>query len=188
MVMTRMRRDGPWLVLIALVVALLGTDLRAGATVSGTPTPTGCGFAPDASTPEGSPHADNSTPVAGTPEALVGLAQLRAAFAVHGLQIETEEAIAQEGFTAARITRLVVTGEALSGPADLQVYAYADTASRDANAAQITPDGSLPTVMILWIAPPHFFCGEDSIVLYLGEDPVMLALLTELLGPQFAGL
>jgi len=38
-----------------------------------------------------------------------------------------------------------------------------------------------------WAAPPHFFRKERAFVLFLGDDPVMLDLLTELLGPQFAG-
>ena len=40
---------------------------------------------------------------------------------------------------------------------------------------------------ISWIAPPHFFRKERVIVLYLGTDAKVLAVLTELLGAQFAG-
>lgn len=38
-----------------------------------------------------------------------------------------------------------------------------------------------------WAAPPHFFRKERAFVLFLGDDPAMLDLLTQLLGPQFAG-
>ena len=56
-----------------------------------------------------------------------------------------------------------------------------------ADVSQITPDGNLSTVMIEWIAPPHFFQGERLLVLYLGDDQAAIDLLTDMLGSQFAG-
>ncbi len=38
-----------------------------------------------------------------------------------------------------------------------------------------------------WVAPPHFFQEGRVLVLYAGADQTVLAALTELLGPQFAG-
>ena len=55
------------------------------------------------------------------------------------------------------------------------------------DASQIEPDGSLKTMMITWIAPPHFFRKDRLIVIYLGADPAVLMILTDALGPQFAG-
>ena len=41
--------------------------------------------------------------------------------------------------------------------------------------------------MITWVAPPHFFHRERVVALYTGSDRALLTLLTEALGPQFAG-
>lgn len=40
---------------------------------------------------------------------------------------------------------------------------------------------------VAWAAAPHFFRKERAFVLYLGNDPAIIGLLTKLLGPQFAG-
>lgn len=84
-------------------------------------------------------------------------------------------------------TLLLLDGPGLAGQAEVQSFEYADPAAATADASQIEPDGNLRTVMITWIAPPHFFRRERLIVLYVGEDPAVVALLTDLLGPQFAG-
>lgn len=71
---------------------------------------------------------------------------------------------------------------------DVQVYEYPDEAAADADAAQIPPDGaSFRTVMVTWIAPPHFFHTGRLIVLYVGNDAEVLTALEAVLGPQFAG-
>ena len=57
----------------------------------------------------------------------------------------------------------------------------------EADAAQIGPDGNPRTTMVTWIAPPHFFRADRLIVLYIGDDPTVVDLLTALLGPPFAG-
>ena len=82
---------------------------------------------------------------------------------------------------------LLLEGPGFAGQAEVQSFEYADPAAATADASQIEPDGNLRTVMITWIAPPHFFRQERLIVLYVGEDPAVVALLTDLLGPQFAG-
>jgi hypothetical protein len=61
------------------------------------------------------------------------------------------------------------------------------TAMTVADAAQIGPDGHPPTMMISWLATPHFYQAERLIVLYVGDDPMVVDLLTALLGPPFAG-
>ncbi len=91
-------------------------------------------------------------------------------------------------------TTLHVSGGGLKEPAELQSFNYDDrdlgtdglkAAAEDAN--QIELNGNPRTVRINWIAPPHFFRKERVLVIYLGSDANTLALLTELLGPQFAG-
>ena len=88
---------------------------------------------------------------------------------------------------------LRVSGCTLGRPAELQSFWYhTDDLGTDGlraaeeDARGIGPDGQ-PAVALTWEAPPHFFRKERALVLYLGDDPALLALLTALLGPQFAG-
>lgn len=91
-------------------------------------------------------------------------------------------------------TTLRVSGGSLKEPAELQSFNYDDkelgtdglkAAAED--ASQIEPNGNPRTARINWVAPPHFFHKDRVIVIYLGSDANALSLLTELLGPQFAG-
>jgi hypothetical protein len=66
---------------------------------------------------------------------------------------------------------------------DVQVFEFADAAAASAAAAQLPPR----TVSISWIAPPHFYLKERIIVIYVGNNASVLALLSSLLGPPFAG-
>ena len=110
-----------------------------------------------------------------------------------GLAVDITESIAQP-FLHPKGTVLRASGGPLQQAAELQAFNYDDTDLR-ANglqvaaddASQVDRDGNPRTMRISWIAPPHFFRRERVIVIYLGSDANMLALLTELLGPQFAG-
>jgi uncharacterized protein (DUF305 family) len=84
-------------------------------------------------------------------------------------------------------TVLLLSGDRLVTPVELQAYEYDDPGAAAADAGQITPDGNTATAMITWIGPPHFFRGGRLIALYVGEEPAVIALLTEILGSQFAG-
>ena len=70
---------------------------------------------------------------------------------------------------------------------DVQVFEFpsADAAKKEADT--VTPDGNFPTIMITWIAPPHFYRTEKIIVLYVGDTQATKELLESLLGKQFAG-
>ncbi len=110
-----------------------------------------------------------------------------------GLTVEIIGSIEQP-FLRAKGTGLRVSGDNLKQPAELQSFNYDDTDLRtdgliaaSEDASPIGPDGNPKTMRINWIAPPHFFRKERVIVIYLGSDANMLALLTESLGPQFAG-
>jgi len=88
---------------------------------------------------------------------------------------------------------LRVSGCTLEHPAELQSFWYhTDDLGADGlraaeeDARGIGPDGQ-PATAMAWAAPPHFFRKERALVLYLGDDPALLALLAALLGPQFAG-
>jgi hypothetical protein len=84
-------------------------------------------------------------------------------------------------------TVLRLVGGGLGHIAEVQVYEYADPAAAAADAGQILPDGNLPTAIIEWIGPPHFFRAGRLIVAYVGADQATVDLLTEVLGPPFVG-
>jgi len=71
---------------------------------------------------------------------------------------------------------------------DVQVFEYADRAAANSAAALIAPDaGSIGTSMISWVATPHVYKSGRLIVLYIGDNRDITALLQNVLGPQFAG-
>ncbi len=92
--------------------------------------------------------------------------------------------------------RLRLSSGALAQPIELQAYTYDDPALAAEDAARVQPDtgvrwterdGNVRTISFACVAPPHFFRRERVLVLYTGTDPAVLALLTDLLGAQFAG-
>jgi len=71
--------------------------------------------------------------------------------------------------------------------ASVQVFELADDATAAALCARIAPDAStIGPISIAWLAPPHFFRAGRSIVLYVGEDPRVLAELAGILGEPIA--
>ena len=71
---------------------------------------------------------------------------------------------------------------------DLQTYEFATIAEADRAAGQVAPGGgSVGTAMMSWMAPPHFFRKDRLIVNYVGGEARVIAELTRLMGPQFAG-
>ena len=100
----------------------------------------------------------------------------------------------EQPFLRGKGTQLRVSGGKLTRAADIQSYHYDDTALKAngvavaaADVDGIAPDGNPRTMRISWVATPHFFHRERIIVLYLGDDPAVLTLLTKALGQQFAG-
>lgn len=79
----------------------------------------------------------------------------------------------------------------------ITVYAYLTTHDAERDMARISPDGSTisdvdssgtgSVVVIDYIAPPHWFHEGRVVVLYVGCDDTLLALLQQVLGPPFAG-
>jgi hypothetical protein len=147
------------------------TAIREELAGSGTPAPAGSSGAASA----GGPVADQ--------------ASLEDALRAQGLTVDVAGGLVPDvPFANARTgTVLRVGGGALAQPIDVQVYEYADPAAAASDAGQILPDGNHPTAMITWVGPPHFFLAGRAIVLYVGADQAAIGLMTDLIGPQFAG-
>ncbi len=142
----------------------------------------GCGIASANSTPIGShggPVRDHVSLVD----------TLRA----QGVTVEPMSQVEQP-FLRAKGTVLMLSGGTLKQSGEIQSFNYDDTdlgtngiKAAEEDASNIQPDGNTRTMMIEWIAPPHFFRKERVIVIYVGSDASTLALLKQVLGAQFAG-
>lgn len=71
--------------------------------------------------------------------------------------------------------------------AAVQVFELPDDESARVLAARIAPDASsVGQATVAWSAPPHFFRSGRAIVLYVGDDPRILARLARVLGEPIA--
>jgi hypothetical protein len=176
----------------AIALAFLALSaLPAAASHTGTPPATPAAGECVAAQVEGTPAA-TSTPPPATPSPeveapIVDAASLTDALEERGVEVEDAGTIDQPFLNAEEVRRLRISGGELSTEAEIQVYAYDDREALLADASQVTPEGSLTTVMIDWIATPHFYCGDQVLVIYIGDDQAAVDLLTGILGPQFAG-
>lgn len=98
-----------------------------------------------------------------------------------GFDVETSGSITQPFFEPeARI--ITVNGQ------ELQIFEFPSDAEAVSAAGTISEDGgSIGTSMVSWIEAPHFFSSGKLIIIYLGEDAILIRSLEELLGPQIAG-
>ena len=66
---------------------------------------------------------------------------------------------------------------------DVQVFEFPDEATRENISSLITPEGQPnPTTMVDWVDRPNFWARGQVIVLYVGEDQMLIDLLTQVLG------
>ena len=98
-----------------------------------------------------------------------------------GVVALTKERVSQPFFrVAGRIIK--INGESL------QVFEYATPSAANADASQVSSDGTtIGTSKPTWMATPHFFKTGKLIVLYVGGNQTILELLRTALGGQFAG-
>lgn len=131
---------------------------------------------------------ETATPASATHgKSLVDSTDLIQALETCDLTVETVDAVHQPFLQPESGVVLQLSGGSLDQPAEIQVFEYPDAESVAADAAQIGPDGNPLTMMIHWLATPHFFQSGRLIVLYIGDDQTVVDLLTALLGPPFAG-
>lgn len=108
-------------------------------------------------------------------------AGLTAALQAAGATVETDEPVSQ-AFFSPEGSIIKVNG------ADVQVFEYESVEAMKEEASQVALDGgSIGTTMVTWVDTPHFYKAGRIIVLYVGSDGMVVDLLEEALGPQFAG-
>ena len=99
-----------------------------------------------------------------------------------GIIVEVVEVIPDSSF-AVPTNVISVNGE------DVQVFEFSSENEAQVASEIVSKDGTeIGTSIIRWIAPPHFYTNGNIIVLYVGDNLEMTVLLSELLGPQFAGM
>ena len=112
---------------------------------------------------------------------IVDIDSLLAALESEGIEVTSGEPIPQSFFSV-DVQMYDLGGESM------QVFEYTDEAAMQADADQVAEDGSsVGTSMPFWVAAPHFFKSGRVLVLYVGEDELVLAALEAVLGEQFAG-
>jgi hypothetical protein len=85
----------------------------------------------------------------------------------------------QPFFTSEQIS-ITVNGQTV------QIFEYASAQEASDDAALVAPNGgSIGTIMISWIAPPHFYQAGNLIVLYVGNDSGVTDVLERVVGAPF---
>jgi len=107
-----------------------------------------------------------------------------------GATVKERDSGGSFGFLHGAPHPLTVNGE------DVTVFEYAAPALAEVDASSISSDGSTfntgigplgSTVIVDYIAPPHFYKIGRVIALYVADDIETLRLLREVFGPPFAG-
>jgi hypothetical protein len=115
------------------------------------------------------------------PPAPDGFGELAAALRAGGADVTVGRASTRAPFMPVPARVLKVNG------ANLLVFDLPTEELARQQASRIAPDASrVGTNDVAWMAPPHFYRAGRSIVLYVGEDGRVLALLDRVLGPPIA--
>jgi hypothetical protein len=70
----------------------------------------------------------------------------------------------------------------------VEVYEFQGAFTTGEALTVISADGTrVGSLQIPWEATPHFFMNGRILVLYVGDNPEVLAILQAFLGPQIAG-
>ncbi len=121
------------------------------------------------------PQAQGSAP------AELNQADLIEAVRAGGAEVELGDSI-EQAFFAVLGQNLKLDGT------DVQVFEYESAQAMEADAAQVSADGStIGNSMVTWVATPHFFKSGRVLALFVGEDAAVLEMLSGVMGEQFAG-
>ena len=124
----------------------------------------------------------------GVPESQVlSAGGLLAALLERGVRAEVADAYAELPFLRADGTRYRLSGAGLPDGTEIQLYDYRDAAMVTADAAKIGPDGQPASSAVEWGRPPLFFRSGSVIALTFDRAQPLVDMLSELLGPPFAG-
>jgi hypothetical protein len=112
---------------------------------------------------------------------------LIAALLERGVRVEVADAYAELPFLRADGTRYRLSGAVLPDITEIQLYDYRDPAMVTSDVARIGPDGQPTSGPVEWGRPPLFFRSGSVLALTFERAQPLVDLLTELLGPPFAG-
>jgi hypothetical protein len=120
------------------------------------------------------------SPLASPGARATDVAELKAALSAAGATVQMGDKVEQPFFEV-QGQELKVNGQTV------QVFEWADEASRQAVSGTITPEGQFGAAMIEWVGTPHFWASGKLIALYVGDDASVVSLLTSALGAPIAG-
>jgi len=136
-----------------------------------------------ASSPSAQPQSASPKPAAtgrSAPQAQVSteglVSQLRSA----GLAVQVQSDVSQPFFAVPAHPMTV-------GDDELQVFEFPSPAAAEQAAASVSANGgTIGTSAVHWIAPPHFYRKDRTLVIHLGNRTDVRSALERMLGPAFA--
>jgi hypothetical protein len=119
---------------------------------------------------------------------VLGASGLIAGLLERGVGVGVADAYAELPFLHADGTRYRLDVPGVPSGSEIQVYDYRDPAALAADVAQISPDGQPTSGPVAWGRPPILFRSGSVLVLTFDGAQPLAEMLTELLGPPFAGI
>ncbi|MBW6518250.1 MAG: hypothetical protein K0A89_07085 [ANME-2 cluster archaeon] len=111
---------------------------------------------------------------------IIGYVSLINHFQSEGLEVKTL-GISQQPFFSIRSMNLTLNGELVL------VFDYSNVSGAREDMALVSPDAQyIDSARMHWTGTPHFYNSEEVIVLYVGDDPNIIAALDSGMGAQFA--
>jgi hypothetical protein len=118
---------------------------------------------------------------------VLSISGLIAGLLERGVRVEVADAYAELPFMRADGTRYRLSGGSLPDATEIQLYDYRDPAVLAEDVTRIGPDGQPIAGRVDWARPPRFFRSGSAVALVFGGAQPLVDMLTDLLGPPFAG-
>ena len=98
-----------------------------------------------------------------------------------GLKVERKGSVRQPFFPVpAKVLAI--------GADEMEVFEFASVQDAEKAASMVSPDGStVGTSAMHWIAPPHFYRRDRTILIHLGGTAKVRSVLERIAGAAFAG-